>query len=68
MPRTPGRSTANLPLRLVRIGDWFDKRGGLAQQSKSQAEAGRIAFGLFDRAHESRGRVNSRNRAALHGN
>ena len=28
----------------VRIGDWFDLRGGLAQQGKSQMEAGRISF------------------------
>lgn len=28
----------------VRIGDWFDMRGGLAQQGKSQMEAGRISF------------------------
>jgi hypothetical protein len=28
----------------VPIGDWFDLRGSLAQQGKSQAEAGRLAF------------------------
>ncbi len=28
----------------VRLGDWFDLRGGLAQQGKSQMEAGRISF------------------------
>lgn len=28
----------------VRIGEWFDLRGGLAQQGKSQMEAGRISF------------------------
>ncbi len=28
----------------VRIGDWFDLRGGLAEQGKSQMEAGRISF------------------------
>ncbi len=28
----------------IRIGDWFDQRGGLAQQGKSQMEAGRISF------------------------
>jgi len=28
----------------VRIGDWFNLRGGLAQQGKSQMEAGRISF------------------------
>ncbi len=28
----------------IPIGDWFDMRGGLAQQGKSQMEAGRISF------------------------
>ncbi len=28
----------------IPIGDWFDKRGGLAQQGKSQMEAGLISF------------------------
>ena len=28
----------------VRIGEWFDLRGGLAQQGRSQLEAGRISF------------------------
>jgi hypothetical protein len=28
----------------VRIGDWFNLRGGLAAQGKSQMEAGRISF------------------------
>lgn len=28
----------------IPIGDWFDKRGGLAQQGKSQSEAGLISF------------------------
>lgn len=28
----------------IPIGDWFDRRGGLAQQGLSQAGAGRIAF------------------------
>ncbi len=28
----------------VRLGEWFDLRGGLAQQGKSQMEAGRISF------------------------
>jgi hypothetical protein len=28
----------------IRIGDWFNKRGELAQQGKSQLEAGRISF------------------------
>jgi hypothetical protein len=28
----------------VRIGDWFNLRGGLAQQGKSQMEAGQISF------------------------
>ncbi|MBI4904138.1 MAG: carboxypeptidase regulatory-like domain-containing protein [Acidobacteria bacterium] len=28
----------------IPIGDWFDKRGGLAQQGKSQSEAGTISF------------------------
>ena len=28
----------------IPIGDWFDRRGGLAAQGKSQMEAGRISF------------------------
>ncbi len=28
----------------IPIGDWFDMRGGLAQQGRSQLEAGRISF------------------------
>lgn len=28
----------------IPIGEWFDKRGGLAAQGKSQMEAGRISF------------------------
>ena len=28
----------------VRIGDWFNLRGGLAQQGRSQTEAGQISF------------------------
>ncbi len=28
----------------IPIGDWFDMRGGLAQQGRSQMEAGRISF------------------------
>lgn len=28
----------------IPIGDWFDRRGGLAQQGKSQSEAGLISF------------------------
>lgn len=35
------QTTSNIPL-----GDWFNARGGLANQGKSQAEAGRISYVL----------------------
>jgi hypothetical protein len=35
------QTTSNIPL-----GDWFNARGGLAEQGKSQADAGRISYNL----------------------